>query len=181
MNEESLLYRRRKKTPLYTDKQLSEIPSKARRLYPYNLPQERAVVMDDEKYFTFSNTKSPENAGFWTKNFNSAPNEVEYKGKSKFSKKVLVWVAISSKGISDPFIIRSSSVSINQFNYLKECFQKRLLKFIRDNHPDDSYIFWPDLASSHYVGTVTTAMDEMGIIYVPKINNSPNCPQARPM
>ncbi|XP_074602617.1 uncharacterized protein LOC141856241 [Brevipalpus obovatus] len=137
--------------------------------------------MDDEKYFTFSDTNSPENSGIWADNFNEAPDNFKYKPKSKFLKKVLVWVAISDRGISDLYIIRSSSVSINQQNYLTECIRKRLLKFIKEKHADVPHIFWPDSASTHYAKSVVEMMDQEGVKYVPKKNNPPNSPQARPI
>jgi len=52
---------------------------------------------------------------------------------------------------------------------------KRLRKFIREKHSDNNYIFWPDLASSHYAKSVTRWMHANHINFVPKENNPPNC------
>ena len=53
-------------------------------------------------------------------------------------------------GMSEPFIKLSKSESINHHIYLDECLQKRLVPFINDKHRYGNYLFWPDLASSHY-------------------------------
>jgi len=181
LKRETIIYRRRKRAPKYTEKQLAEIPSKARRLYRYDLRPNRVIILDDEKYFTFHNDSDPQNVGFWSKNHSAAPNHVKYKKIKKFPEKVLVWVAISERGISDAYVIRRSSVSIDQNKYLHECVMKRLRKFIREKHSDNNYIFWPDLASSHYAKSVTRWMHANHINFVPKKNNPPNCPQARPI
>ena len=43
---------------------------------------------------------------------------------------------------------------MNQYNYLKECIQKRVIPFIRQYHTDNNYIFWPDQARAHYAESV---------------------------
>jgi len=181
LEEKNASYRKRKKVPKYTDKQLQDIPTKARRLYRYDLKPDHFVIMDDEKYFTFSSAEDPMNFGFWSRDHQSAPDHIKYKQKEKFPQKVLVWVAISERGISEPFIIRRSSVSMDKENYLKECIQTRLQRFINKFHDDGKYIFWPDLASCHYAKSVLSYMDDNGFNYVAKENNPPNVPQARPI
>jgi len=43
------------------------------------------------------------------------------------------------------------------------------------------YLFWPDLASSHYAKIVTEHFEAEGINYVLKKDNPPNVPEARPI
>ena len=50
--------------------------------------QDYVVIMDDEKYFTFTNDSMPQNSGFYTDNARLCPNNVKYKGKNKFPKKI---------------------------------------------------------------------------------------------
>ena len=57
----------------------------------------------------------------------------------------------------------------------------RLLPFIKKYHLDNNYIFWPDLASSHYAETVLDFMLENSIQYVDKVDNPANLPEARPI
>src|SRR5436309_15341149 len=103
------------------------------------------------------------NSGFYTDNINNCPNEVRFKGKEKFPSKILVWVAISEKGISEPLIRMSGSLSINQEIYLKECLQKRLVPYINENFSNGDYLFWPNLASAHYAHSVVDWMNENNI------------------
>ena len=46
----------------------------------------------------------PGNFGFYSDNKEEAPLDVKFKSKQKFSPKILVWLALSSKGISEPYI-----------------------------------------------------------------------------
>ena len=66
--------------------------------------------------------------------------------KPNVKKKLLVWAAISSKGISRIFIVPSGQ-AVNQHIYKEECLQRRLIPFIKKYHQEDEFIFWPDLAS----------------------------------
>jgi len=98
--------------------------------------------------------------------------------KEKYPKKVLFWIAICSKGLSEPFFYKGT---INQKGYKKECIQKRLIPFLIKHYPDDKYIFWPDLASSHYANTVQDFMNDNNINFLAKESNPPNAPQLRPI
>ena len=173
-------YRKRKKTPLYDELQAVKAKKLSRKLVNELYKQGNVIIMDDEKYFTFSCHDMPQNSGFYTDDIKSTPNNVKYKGKAKFPKKILVWIAISERGLSKPLIRFSDSCSINQFVYKDECLIKRLLPFIDKYHGDRKYIFWPDLASAHYAKSVLAWMNE-NLNYVSKEINPPNVPQARPI
>jgi hypothetical protein len=173
-------YYLRKKTPLYDEVQKTKAKKLSRKLVNKLYGQDCVVIMDDEKYFTFSCNDMPQNSGFYTDNIKTCPTNVKYKGKAKFPSKILVWIAISERGMSEPLIRFSGSCAINQFVYKDECLVKRLLPFIKKHHEDNKYIFWPDLASSHYAKSVLNWMNE-NINYVQKEINPPNIPQARPI
>jgi len=98
----------------------------------------------------------------------------------KFEEKVLVWIAISSKGLSKPFIVPSKT-AIDQEVYKKECLQPRLIPYIHANHQEGTYKFWPDLASSHYAESVMDFMIENKIDFVEKCENPANLPEVRPI
>ena len=53
--------------------------------------------------------------------------------------------------------------------------------FIKKNYPDEDYLFWPDLASSHYENSVTELLQQQNIKVLPKERNPPNVPQVRPI
>jgi hypothetical protein len=103
--------------------------------------------MDDESYFTVDGSNCYGNDSFHSYEGLEAPEEVKYKFVSKFPAKVMVWIAISAKGISDPLIMKFGN-AINAQTYIDECLSKRLTKFLAKYHSDGNYIFWPDLASS---------------------------------
>ena len=100
---------------------------------------------------------------------------VRFVGKGKYPKKVLVWLAFSSKGISMPLFRSSTSEAIKSSIYINECLVKRLLPFIHKYHNDENYIFWPDLASAHYSNETVSWMNE-NVKFVPKNINPPNVP-----
>ena len=58
--------------------------------------------------------------------------------------------------------------------------EKRLLPFIEEFHIVGNYIFWSDLASTHY-SNETQAWLRGKVKYVPKHLNPPKVPRARPI
>lgn len=172
--------RARKRAPKYTGKQLIKIPKCCRALRTKHLKNDVAIIMDDEKYFTFANHTLSGNNFFYTDNYEAAPDHVKYSGKAKFEPKVLVWVAISEKGVSTSYITKSRGPAINADIYIKKCLPK-MKKFISKEHLDRNFIFWPDLASSHYAKSTLDWLAKNNIPTVPKADNPPNVPQARPI
>lgn len=57
----------------------------------------------------------------------------------------------------------------------------KLKQFIEKHHADGNYMFWPDLASCHYSKKTTDWLTGQNIPFVPKKDNPPNVPQARPI
>ncbi|CAF2010727.1 unnamed protein product [Rotaria magnacalcarata] len=107
------------------------------------------TIVDDEKYFTFYQDDMSQNVGFYAFDKEDVPDSVKYKTKEKYPKKVLVWLALSVKGISKSYIDRTRCPAITADIYINKCLTK-LHSFIDEHHASDEYIFWPDLASSHY-------------------------------
>jgi hypothetical protein len=89
------------------------------------------------------------NKGYYTRGITPVDIDVKYKSKTKFPKKIMVWIAISSKGYSTPYFAKSNG-AINAKVYSEECVSKRLTKFIQKYHSNQRYVFWPDLAISRY-------------------------------
>ncbi|CAF4079490.1 unnamed protein product [Rotaria sp. Silwood1] len=175
-----IMYRKKKRAPKYTDKQLQEIPLRARRLYRTLLNDDFELILDDEKYFLLHNESVAANRGFYTSDPNTAPPEIKFKRSKKFEPKVLVWVAISENGISTPFFSYQQQ-AINQATYLNKCIKARLMPFIDNYHNKNKVLFWPDLARSHYGHEVMEYFNENNISFVPEQHNPQNCPQARPI
>lgn len=173
-------YYKRTKTPKYTEKQLREIPPKCRLLRRKILKGDKIIIMDDEKYFTFSNSSDITNKGFYTANKKSSPENIKFIKKMKFEPKVLVWCCISEKGVSSVWVQTQSGIAVKSSTYIKKCLPN-LIKFIKKHHANDEIIFWPDLASSHYSFETQNWLKERNINFVPKKANPPNIPGARPI
>ena len=56
-----------------------------------------------------------------------------------------------------------------------------MLPFIEEHHSDNNYVFWPDLASSHYAEATLDLMIENVIDHVDKIDNPANLTGVRPI
>ncbi len=59
-------------------------------------------LLDDESYFTLSNSFLPGNDRFYSSNVSKTPESVKNKYKAKFEPKLLVWICISPKGLFKP-------------------------------------------------------------------------------
>lgn len=175
-----LKYRKRIKTPKYNEKQAQRSKDLSKKLTHMMDKERKFFIMDDEKYFEFTCHETPGNYGFYTDDITKCSDNVRFKAKEKFPHKILVWIAGSEKGLSEPLIKSSKSEAINQDVYRKECLEKKLLPFINKYHGNGNYIFWPDLATCHYSKANIQWMTE-NINFVPKNLNPPNVPQARPI
>lgn len=173
-------YRKREKTPKYDHNQLQKAEELSGKLANLFYRSSCSIIIYDEKYFTFKGENMPGNAGYYSNDKSTCPDNVRFAGKEKFPQKVMVWIAISDRGISEPLIRPSKSEAINSDIYIEECLKKKLLPFIHEFHQDLNYIFWPDLASAHY-SKATVDWMEKNINYVAKKINPPNVPQARPI
>lgn len=169
---------KKSKKPLMTELQRKAARPKCRKL----LQKYGKVVfiLDDESYFTKSNTTLAGNDIFYSDNLQKTKNEVKNKYKAKYEEKVLVYIVISSRGTSKAVFFKSG-LAINQFTYKEECLKKVLIPFIKKYHSDGHYVFWPDLASSHYANSVQKYLTDENIHFVPKILNPANVPKVRPI
>ncbi|CAF3331247.1 unnamed protein product [Rotaria socialis] len=138
------------------------------------------MIIDNEKYFTFSGVEMPSIAGFYSSGKENTPSDVKYKSKRQFKSKILVSLALSSTGTSTPYIERTKGPAVDADVYICK-FLTKLIKFINKYHINDKYIFWPDLAGSHYANKTTDWLNERKVSFVPKDVNPPNVPKARPI
>ncbi|CAF0806865.1 unnamed protein product [Rotaria sordida] len=138
------------------------------------------IIMDDEKYFTLSGNNVSCNRYFYSTNPATTPPNIKFRKKAKFEPKVMIWMAISTKGIFDVYV-HKSKLGVDQKTYLQECINKRLIPFIDKYHYDGNYLFWPDLASSHYSKVVQERLNQKNIPFISRNDNPPNVPQGRPI
>ncbi len=136
--------------------------------------------LDDESFFTLSNTTLAGNDRFYSDDVEKTPNNIRNKFKAKYETKLLVWLAISPRGVSSVKFVKSG-LAINQKIYGDECLRKNLLPFIKNHYMDGKYVFWPDLASSHYANSVLTDLRDNNVNFVQKIDNPANVPKVRPI
>ena len=145
--QKPILCYKREKRPNRTPVQRFVARPKSRRLL--QVYRNVDFILDDESYFTLSNSVLTGNDSYYTDDKNLTPDDVKYIDKAKYEEKVLVWVAISLKGKSQIYM-RPSGMAINQELYLNECIQKQLVPFVQEHYRNGKYVFWHDLASSHY-------------------------------
>ena len=91
---------------------------------------DKTLVIDDEKYFTLSNSEISGNDGYYTDNKQTAPNDVKYKKNRKFEPNVLVWIAILEDDMSIPYI-HKSRVAIDANVYINKFLMPNLVPFIK--------------------------------------------------
>ena len=139
--------------------------------------------MDDELYSPLKDDNIMGNKGFYVESGTPSgdiPDDIRLKPKSKYPEKLLVWLAISEKGISKPFFLVKKAALTGEI-YREECISKYLVSFIEEYHQDRDFVFWPDLATAHYAHATTTLLEDLEIPYIPRDKNPPNCPQLRPI
>ena len=95
----------------------------------------------------------------------------------KYEEKVLVSLIISPKGTSKPMFFEIGQ-AINKQAYIG-CVRKRLIPLINEHYKNEEYLFWQDLASSHYANEVVSFLNANNIKCLPKVKNPPNLPEAR--
>lgn len=176
----SVVIRRRQKAPkMDSEQQQIRARRNCGKLYR-KLLNGCDLIIDDEKYFKLSGDNVVGNRCFYSTDPDTAPPSVKFQKKKKFEPKVMIWMAMSSKGVSNIYVHKSKQ-GVNQGTYLNECINKRLLPFITKYHLDGNYLFWPDLARSHYSNIVQERLNEKNIPFVSRVDNPPNVPQARPI
>ena len=89
------------------------------------------------------------NDNLYSNNKDLARASIKFKRVVKFEEKMLVFIVISPREVSEPFVKRSGN-AINQFIHRDNFLASLLLPFIKKYHYQGNYIFWPDLTSSHY-------------------------------
>ena len=98
----------------YTDQQLEEIPTRARRLWRLLSNDDFELVMDDEKYFLLHNEYVQTNRDFSASNSRTTPPEIKFKRTKKYEPKILVWLTVSENGISNRSSRNKSKLLLKQ-------------------------------------------------------------------
>jgi hypothetical protein len=125
----------------------------------------KEVVMDDESYFPLDSPNLPGNDYYYCEKKEDVAEDVRFKLREKFSRRVMVWAAISPQGISSLYFA-PRNCALDAATYSKECISKRLVPFVNRLYPNRNYVFWPDGASCHYAKTTLAVFELAGIPYV---------------
>lgn len=171
--------RKKKRSPDYTEQQIETLKTNCRWMYR-NYSAGTSFILDDEKYFTLSGPQMPGNDLYYSDDPRNAPACVKYRFKKKFEQKVMLYIAVSDKGVSAPFF-KTSKLAVYQDVYKNDCLRPILIPFIKKYHKIDKYVFWPDKASSHYARCVVDFLTAENVPFVPKSRNPTNLPQCRPI
>ena len=181
LQKEKIIYKKRKEAPKVTPDQRIRQYERIQFLKDFVVEHSRTdFVLDDESYFTLTGSQQE---GFYISaaDKNNVPDELRLKYRQKFCPKMLVWAAVSKRGISSLLIRKSNSLALNSTIYVNECLKKHLLPFLSTVYPRGHYIFWPDLASCHYACATLEWLESKKIPFIPKEKNPPCAPQIRPI
>ena len=166
--------RRPKRNPI----QLKSMRPKCRMMY--NKYKDFEFLMDDESYFTLSNSTLAGNNIYYAANPDECTDEVRYRLEEKFEPKLLVSACISPAGVS-PIYIHKSKQAVNQYVY-RDILEKTLIPLVNKYYKkNNKIIFWPDLAKAHYANSILEFLKTKKIKIVPKDMNPANLPEARPI
>ena len=76
--------------------------------------RDREWILDDKSCFTKTHSTINGNDNFYSDNIDFAPANVKFRRKHKYEKKLLVWIAMPPRGISESFIMASGN-AVEQF------------------------------------------------------------------
>lgn len=171
---------RKTSSPKYRKDQATRSKKNSRKIYE-NFLGDTVIIMDDESYCPADPTLIPRRDFFHCRKEEREGVSVhdKIKEKEKYPKQFMVWQAIDELGNkTEAFITNKTTKSIV---YLEECLKKRLMPFIEEHHPEKNVLFWFDMATCHYAKEVKDWLIENGIKFIEKKDNTPNCPQVRPI
>ena len=170
--------RKKIKKPLMTELQKKAARPKCRHLLAKYFDVD--FILDDESYFTLSNTSLAGNDRFYSDNVYLTPHSVKNKYKAKNEAKLLVYVVIAQRGMSKVKFFESG-MGIKGLVYRDQMLKNVLVPFVRKYYRDDRYVFWPDLAPAYYSNVALQYLKDENISYVPRALNPANVPKARPI
>lgn len=137
-------------------------------------------LMDDESYFTLSNSTLSGNDRFYARDPSECSDQVRYNLEIKYEDKLPVSCCISPRGISRLYIHKSKQ-AVDRYGYIS-ILKKTLLPVVSSFYKKYTYfVFWPDLARIHYAKEVLDFLKLNKIKVVLEKINPANLPEARPI
>lgn len=98
----------------------------------------------------------------------------------KMKKGIMVWIAISSKGISKPYFI-DQGAKINAKYYISKVLRPFFSKYAKKWYPDNIFTFHHDSAPSHTAKSTQKWLKDNNITYIKPSEWPPFSPDAAPL
>ena len=95
--------------------------------------------MNFEKCLCFDGEIMSNSARYYTAHKSKLLGDVSFIKKNNYLKKILMWEAISNRGMPIPYFRPSNLVAVNTEIYINECLQTRLLPFIPKHLSDFNF------------------------------------------
>lgn len=174
--------RKKSKRPQVSERQQEVQMYRAQRLVHELKERSLTWIMDDETYIEVVKGKRIQTY-IYKKGDPILDVSMRSLEVSKFPMKILIWIAISPFGCSEPFIKSNKNFSVNSETY-KSIIDSHLYSFWlqqKNRYKDKTFKFWPDLATSHYSSVVQNHLKSLDIDCVDKESNPPNLPECRPV
>ena len=73
------------------------------------------LIIDDEKFFKLSGNNALGNRYFYSTDPSAAPPNIRFQQKTKFESKVMVWMAIPAKGVSNVYVHQVNKLWIKRY------------------------------------------------------------------
>jgi hypothetical protein len=89
----------------------------------------RKVVIDDESYFTVDGSECNRNSFYYTQNKERTPDDIKFRSVEKYPKKVMVWLAGSEFGLSEPYFVPSGG-GVDSEKYITHCIEDKFTSIL---------------------------------------------------
>jgi hypothetical protein len=96
-------------------------------------------LMDDRSYFTIDGNEWQQQS-YYESEDHPATEDAKFNRKTKFSAKVLLWLAVSECGISE-LVFFKASLAVTKEVYLSKCLAV-VHKCIQKHHKNKKIVFW---------------------------------------
>lgn len=148
------------------------------RLLKWSPPKSNSIIiMDDESYFPLFNFSHPNNRFYKSVDKSGCPDKIKTFPRAKFPEKMMVRMAVSEDGVSEPFCMPSGG-AVNADRYIN-ILETKLLPWLKTFKYKKEVVLWCDKASSHYSKKVLNFLASKSILVPGKEQNPTNLPSRR--
>ena len=122
LKKNQIKYCKRRSVSNYYPGQQERAQTAVRKLQRHLFPPSgsASIVIDDESYFSLKNDQTPANSGYYQE-IGSAGGDVSenvrFKYTAKYPEKLLMWITISERGVSEPFFLVKKA-RLSEWSYI---------------------------------------------------------------